>query len=406
VKARLALALTGLLLTACGDESVSPEVIEQARAAREEHPDRVQELELADIGYFDHAPTSDGITATGVVEKDPELCSPGYTLITSIPNATAFLVDVDGRVIRSWKDTEEIDTRWTRARLFPNGDLVALSPKENWLLRFDWDGNLIWRRPFDVHHDFEPQPDGSLLVLTRRRRDIPELDDVRRSVDDSLTVISGDGDLVASHSLYDMLAKRPDLLTVRPPEHAERLPETADIDPIHCNTVHWIRRPDLAAGNPLFAPDNVLVTLRYANSVAIVDLARDELLWAWGEGELEGPHDASLTASGTILIFDNGWGARGYTRLLEVQPATGEIVWQYTAPVPSDFYSASRGTVQELPNGNLLVGNSNNGEAFELTRAGEVVWRYLNPYKESGKDEAGARAGLRAEHYAELPRTR
>jgi len=398
VSLRFALALTGLLVTACGDDPMRPEVVETAPTQGTDEQDLGYLEELAELGYVDHAPEADGATS-GVVEYDAERASPGYTLITSIPNAAAILIDMQGQVVREWRDREGYDTRWTRARLLPNGDLVALSPKENWLIRFDWDGNLLWRQPYDVHHDFEPQSDGSLLVLTRKRRKIPALDPVRRSVDDSLTSISATGALLESHSLYDILSGAPEILQVRPPEHASRLPATADIDPIHCNTVRWIRRPDLEQ-DPLFGPDNVLVTLRYANAIAIVDIARDELLWAWGEDDLEGPHDASVTAAGTILLFDNGWGERGYSRVLEVDPTKRSIVWQYTAPQPTDFYSASRGTVQELPNGNILVGNSNNGEAFEITRAGEVVWRYLNPFA----DDKGARAVLRAERYETLPR--
>jgi len=405
VSGRGALALAGLLVTACGDDSVPPAVVETAPAPAQREREQEQDLgyleELAALGYVDHAPHADG-SASGVVVHDVERASPGYTLITSIPSAAAILIDMQGEVVRAWRDREGYDTRWTRARLLSNGDLVALSPKENWLIRFDWDGNLLWRQPYDVHHDFEPQPDGTLLVLTRKRREIPAIDPVRKSVDDSLTSISATGDLLASHSLYDILAGAPEILQVRPPEHASRLPETADIDPVHCNTARWIRRPDLAEKSPLFGPDNVLVTLRYSNAIAIVDVARDELLWAWGEDELEGPHDAAFTAAGTILLFDNGWGARGYSRVVEMDPTTREIVWQYKAPEPTDFYSASRGTVQELPNRNILVGNSNNGEVFEVTRAGEVVWRYFTPFA----DDQGARAVLRAERYAELPRPR
>jgi len=51
--------------------------------------------------------------------------------------------------------------------------------------------------------------------------------------------------------------------------------------------------------------------------------------------------------------------------------------------------------VQALANGDVLVGNSNSGEAFEITRAGKIVWRYLNPLR----DEKGARGVIRAERY-------
>jgi outer membrane protein assembly factor BamB len=81
---------------------------------------------------------------------------------------------------------------------------------------------------------------------------------------------------------------------------------------------------------------------------------------------------------GHILLFDNGI-ARGWSRALEMDPMTGAVVWEYKAPNPRDFFSASRGAAQRLPNGNTLLTDSDHGTAFEVTPAGEVVWRYNCP---------------------------
>jgi outer membrane protein assembly factor BamB len=80
---------------------------------------------------------------------------------------------------------------------------------------------------------------------------------------------------------------------------------------------------------------------------------------------------------------------------VHVDPPAGAIVWQYRAGEPRDFHTSGRGTVQALANGNVLVGNSNSGEAFELDAGGRIVWRYLNPLR----DEKGARGVLRVERY-------
>ena len=65
--------------------------------------------------------------------------------------------------------------------------------------------------------------------------------------------------------------------------------------------------------------------------------------------------------------------------MIELDPLRREIVWEYRAPEPSDFYSASSGSSQRLPGGNTLVADSTSGVAFEVTPDGDVVWRFLNP---------------------------
>ena len=350
--------------------------------------------ELAHVGYVDHAEVDEN-TTSGVVLCDDQRAWAGYNLVTSIPDSRATLFDMQGRVLRTWTDPEVADTRWSRAEVLENGDVLCLSPKEDFLSRQSWDGRILWRLPLNVHHDAIEIPGGELLVLTRRFRVIPQIDPVRQCVDNLLTLVSGDGRVLEEHSLYDILSATPEILAVKTPAGIADLPPGYNVDPIHANTVHWLSRPELFELNPLFAPGNILVTLRYLDSIAVIDFKEGRCLWAWGAGELEGPHDASLLDNGHILLLDNGYGERGYSRVVELDPRERRIVWEYRAPNPRDFFTSGRGTVQALPNGDVLVGSSNSGEAFEITRAGQVVWRYLNPFV----DAQGARGVIRIQRY-------
>ena len=76
--------------------------------------------------------------------------------------------------------------------------------------------------------------------------------------------------------------------------------------------------------------------------------------------------------------------------MIELDPLRREMVWQYRAPKPRSFYSASEGSAQRLSNGNTLIGNSVFGEAFEVTPEGDVVWRWRNP----NADGQGRRARI------------
>ena len=39
------------------------------------------------------------------------------------------------------------------------------------------------------------------------------------------------------------------------------------------------------------------------------------------------------------------------------------------------------GTNQKLPNGNVLITESDYGRAFEVTTDGKIVWEYINPHR-------------------------
>ena len=113
-----------------------------------------------------------------------------------------------------------------------------------------------------------------------------------------------------------------------------------------------------------------------------------------------------LPGEGNILVFDNGgwagYGApnpgaahgvkaaqRDYSRVLEIDPVSLKVVWQYTPHeagflVPLDasrFYSPFISSAQRLPNGNTLICEGSDGRIFEVTSEHEIVWEYVCPYK-------------------------
>ncbi len=88
--------------------------------------------------------------------------------------------------------------------------------------------------------------------------------------------------------------------------------------------------------------------------------------------------------NGHILVFDNGI-ERQSSRVLEVDPKTGRVVWKYPDGTGAEFYCPTRGLAQRLANGNTLITNSQAGEALEVTPAGTMVWQYFAPVLPEGK---------------------
>jgi hypothetical protein len=179
-------------------------------------------------------------------------------------------------------------------------------------------------------------------------------------------------------------------------------------------------------GDQRFHPDNIIWDGRETNITAITDRKSGKIVWQVGPdftatealrkmGQQVGQHHAhliprGLPGEGNILVFDNGGQAgygtpnpgaptgngnarRDFSRIIEYDPITLEVVWQYPPPGPGFmgsgggfFYSSFMSSVQRLPNGNTLITEGSDGRIFEVTGEHEIVWEYLSPYA-SGKQK-------------------
>ncbi len=87
------------------------------------------------------------------------------------------------------------------------------------------------------------------------------------------------------------------------------------------------------------------------------------------------------------------------SRVLEVDPTTNTIVWEYRDTPPYNFFSPTISGVRRLPNGNTLITEGNFGRMFQVTPDKQVVWEYINPYFPAGPDGALVNGVFRATHY-------
>jgi hypothetical protein len=378
--------VTLLVLTAafgCGERTVEPDEAELDR--------------LRSLPYVGSTPILPGNEQEGVVLHDEARSYPGYTLYTVQNRAMAVLIDPSGEPVNAWHHPGS--ARWERAELLPNGDLMIIGADEpevivqgipdetRYLARIEWDGKLRWRRYMTAHHDIELTPEGQLAVLAFVRRKIPALDPTTDIRDDLIVLLDNDGGWLGDLSLIDAFRGNTDIHAVDTPSPTT-LGVVPWIDIFHSNSVEWMRRPHLEQRHEIYRPGNILICTRNQDIIAVLNRKTGKAMWAWGSGELSGPHDAQVLENGNILLFDNGLG-RDWSRVIEMDPLTRTIVWEYRAAVPQDFYSRTKGSCQRLPNGNTLIANSDNGEAFEVTSDGETVWKYVSPHR-TGPNRRGA----------------
>jgi len=353
---------------------------------------------LRALPYAGYAPGGADEHDDGVVTCDPQRSCPGYNLYIAHQLSRAELIDAQGNIVRSWE--YEPSQFWHNGELLADGDFLVVGTQPSnqlmptiaddrrYVLRFNWDGDLLWKRRLPAHHDIELTPRDHFLTLTFERRHLPEIDPQHSTRDDRLTLLSQGGRVLEALSLYDLLSPRPDVFPLLPVDMTITGGKPW-IDLFHCNSVEWVHHEHLEGKHPIYAPDNVLICFRHQNRVAVVSWDRKEVVWAWGADELASPHDAHVLESGNILVFDNGVG-RGWSRVIELDPLRKEIIWEYRVPNPTDFYTVSQGSNQRLPNGNTPITESEKGRAFEVTPDGRIVWEFWCPHK----NQAGQRATI------------
>ncbi len=358
----------------------------------------------------------------------------GYTLVPleydyAAYEPAAVLVDMDGEVVRRWR------VLGTPVKMLPGGHIMAAdrSSKGAWdyegvsLEQRDWDDATVWS--FDAwnknakgtlearqHHDFQREGDpvgyyspgqqafkaGQTLVLSHEERKAPKisaktlLDDVIYEVDrhQRLTGFTWRAADHIGQMGFDAAALK-DIRTN---------PGKAANDWLHLNAMSTLgRNRHHRAGDERFAPDNIIINSREACFMAVINRRSGDIVWRLGPdygapwpgrvGPIIAAHHAhmipeGLPGAGNILVFDNGGAScyggaskgyrhcRNYTRVLEFDPVTLQVIWSYGAPDGADhFMSAAQGGAQRLPNGNTLITASDQGEVREVNRDGEVVWR-------------------------------
>mgnify|MGYP000485174750 CR=1 FL=1 len=133
----------------------------------------------------------------------------------------------------------------------------------------------------------------------------------------------------------------------------------------------------------------VLLSFREIGTIAILDPDREEIVWAT-RGPWLRQHDPDLLASGNILLFDNqGYvGPGGITRVIEFDPASQQIVWQYAGTPEHPFESEVRSSQARLANGNTLITESDGGRLFEVAANGDIVWNWVNPVRGQRKGDS------------------
>jgi len=118
---------------------------------------------------------------------------------------------------------------------------------------------------------------------------------------------------------------------------------------------------------------NTLISLRNFSSVVEVD-PQGSVIRTIGEGILGSVHDPAILPNGNLLATCTAAGetrqGQPCVRAVEIDPKTGEVVWQFAGFEPESFPVRD---ANRLPNGNTLITGST--KIVEVTPEGKIVWQ-------------------------------
>jgi hypothetical protein len=147
---------------------------------------------------------------------------------------------------------------------------------------------------------------------------------------------------------------------------------------------------------------DVVFSCRSNSRIGIVARSGERLIWKYGAPDTHHQHHASALPNGNILVFDNGMHRHDLPRstVLEVNPKDNSIAWQYSGDPPASFFSAHISGAERLDGGNVLITEGAPGRIFEVTKSGEIVWEFVNPFGFRQPNGTWSAAIFRAHRYS------
>jgi hypothetical protein len=329
----------------------------------------------------------------------------GYTLFAPLRSTTTYLIDNDGKLVRSWQSSYPPGNS---VYLLENGHLLRTGNVRNQTFtsggqggrvqEFDWNGALLWDFEYSSdqylqHHDVEPLPNGNVLLIAWELKSSseaiaagrnPALVSSRGLWPDKIIEVkpqgASGGEIVWEwrtwdHLIQDFDATKPNYGVV-----ADQ-PELIDLNFANNTNADW-QHVNAVAHNPQL--DQIMLSVHNNfNEIWIIDHGTTkaeaaghtggkygkggDLLYRWGnpraykmgatgDQKLSGQHDAQWIAprsgggAGNILIFNNGANRR-YSSVDEIIPPV-EANGNYTRASGSAFGPSAATWSYVAPNPN------------------------------------------------------
>ncbi|MBE6017013.1 MAG: thioredoxin [Lachnospiraceae bacterium] len=390
------------------------------------------------------------IYPTGVTIYDKEKAYNGYTVYNSEYGAA--VIDMNGRLVKVWEGVETPLKPMPDGNIMGSLGQIPGPPgaaSKRHLFQLDWNGKVVWHFTNNKkvktkdgeeymasahHHDFEREgcspgyytpvcepmlKGGKTLILTHNRKYDLAISD-KSILDERIIEVEEDGRIIWEWNSCDHVDEFGLDEAARKAIFA--YPAVSG-DWIHINSIAALGPNQYYdAGDLRFAPENIICSSKQLSIIFIIEKATGKVVWRTGPnynetpemrklGQIIGQHcvhmiPKGLPGEGHIMVFDNGafggYGSptgcaptgidihrRHYSRVIEFDPVTLEIVWEYSKAIKHGervmelgagaFSSSYISSAQRLPNGNTLIDSGADGIFIEVTHEKEIVWEFVNP---------------------------
>ena len=326
------------------------------------------------------------------------------------------LIRRDGTVVASWSAAF--------SRLMPERLPKPGAPKTDWnidlhgshidpdgsvLFNFEYQGTVkldrcgkrLWSLEEFNHHTLSPATGCGYWIGGRRiinRPDDPAFRPLTnpkrqggRIEDDEILHVSADGKVLARKSVFEMMMENglePLLTATGMMLGGDAL---KDNEILHLNKIDELM-PEMVAAFPEFAAGDLVLSLRDYNLVMVVRPSDWSLRWH-STGPWLRQHSSRFLPDGRIGVFNNNSyhfvlldddksdpSVPDASNILAVDPVTGRQEVLYGDREGEVLESVVRGAIQPLPDGGILVTETEGGRAFQIDRQRNVVWEYINRY--------------------------
>ena len=299
----------------------------------------------------------------GTTIYDPKKAFNGYTIM-SITGVGAVLINMNGKVVRTWKDFQGFPNK-----MLPGGHIMGSLGRrlEQYgyqdmadVTQIDWDGNVIWsfnKKEYieeggkkywlaRQHHDYQREGNpvgyyvpgmeckthsGNTLILCHEDIYNKKISD-KRLLDDCIIEVDWEGNIIWQWNVnkhfkdLGFSEEQKNVLFRNPNYH--HVGEEGQSDWMHINSMS-VLGPNkwYDQGDERFHPDNIIWDAREANILAIISKETGKIVWQIGSdftasrelraiGQIIGQHHLhmiprGLPGEGNLLVFDNG-GWAGY----------------------------------------------------------------------------------------------
>ncbi len=358
---------------------------------------------------------------------------PGYTLIAPQGSSTISLVDTNGNEFHRWYNLS--GSTGYSCYLMPNqvllrtvqyqGNAFFGGGQTGIVQKIDWNGNLIWNyqystSTYSMHHDVCPMPNGNVLLISYETKTAAEVAAAGCSKNTSMwpekiveikpSGATG-GNVVWEWHVWDHLCQDKFPSKANYVSSIVNNPQLVDVnrstskDWMHANGIDYNAQLDQIVFsshnlNEIYVIDHSTTSIEAASHRGGRSGKGGDILYRWGNPTNYGANGSKIynvvhnahwvpqdcPNAGFIAAFNNG-ATPQYSGCDYINPPISGYnytITQGSAFEPSAFNyrklaggkTSNMGSVQEFPNGNVLICVALSGRLYEYSADGSLVWSY------------------------------